>query len=129
MVSFRSLYFVHASSKNRKFVRGLDGNFKLEKIDRNLEEEDAIMRVILHSKIHQTIGFNMITYEYLVSLFKPQYKWLTSSKLRKFVSKSRNLLEVNTQSPKLGNAKLLLLTQHWSNKHQINLLKLGIILW
>ena len=110
-------------------MRGLDGNFKLEKVDKNMEEQEAIMRVILNSKIYCTVGYNLVTYDYLVSLIKPQYEWLTLSKLQKFVSKSRNLLEVNTQSPKLGNAKLLLLTQHWSNKHQINLLKLGIILW
>ena len=101
-VSFRSLYYVSASSKNFKFVRGPDGKFQLEKVNGHTEEQEAIMRVIVNSKIHRTIGYNLVTYDYLVSLFKPQYSWLTSSKLRKYVSKCKKLLEVNTQSPKAG---------------------------
>ena len=57
-------------------------------------KQHSILRITLNTTIHCTIGHKDITYDYLVDLFKPQYEWLTSSKLCKYVSTSRRLLLV-----------------------------------
>ena len=94
-VHFKHLYFVKGTSKTHRFVRREDGTLVLKRFDRDTEEENAILRFILNSKIFRNIGHEDVTYDYLVQLFKPRYAWLTSSKLRKYVSKSRSLLRAN----------------------------------
>ena len=103
-LSYKTLHYVSNSSSMYKFVNGPDGKKVLEKVNGNKEEQDAILRVILNSKIHKTVGHEDITYDYLESLFKPRYAWLTSSKLRKYVSTCRSLFKVNTSTtqPKPG---------------------------
>ena len=120
-VHFKHLHFVRGTSKTHRFVRGSDGKLVLERFDRNAEEENAILRFILNSKIFRTIGHDDVTYDYLVQLFRPRYAWLTSSKLRKYVSKSRSSLRANTANvppPKPGTwlANLPVEETHASNE-------------
>ena len=102
--SIDHLHFHSSTSNTHHYVKGPDNKMILQKIKKTNNEEEAILRVILHSKIHRTVGHSEVTYDYLVSLFKPQFTWLTSSKLRKYVSTSRKLLNINTNisHPKPG---------------------------
>ena len=81
-----SLHFESAISKSHHIVKGKGNMMAVEKVDRsNSDEEQAILRVILHSKIHPSTTSDEVTYDKLLSIFKPKYEWLTSSKLRKYV--------------------------------------------
>ena len=102
-VSEALLYFISKTSPTHRLVRDENINLSLEKIDKSFEDKEAILDVILNSKIHCTIGHDQVTYENLVKLFKPQYRWLTASKLRKHVSVTRRLLAINDETKTVSN--------------------------
>ena len=97
--------FVSNESPTIKLVKGKDGITGVERLKSEIcEQRDFILKTILNSKIHCTDGFQEVTYDKLVEVFKPQHTWLTSSKLRKYVGISRKNTTVNTpqNNPKPG---------------------------
>ena len=95
------LHIISQTSPTHRLTRDENNNMIVEKIDREAEDREAILDTILNSKIHRTIGHDEVTYENLVTLFKPQYSWLTASKLRKHTSVRRRFLAINsTADPK-----------------------------
>ena len=97
------LIFISKTSPTHRLVRDGNNELSLEKIDRDYEDKEAILDVILNSKIHRTNGHDQVTYENLVQLFKPQHTWLTASKLRKHVSVKRRFLAINKESQSASN--------------------------
>ena len=93
-----ALLRVHISttSPSHRLGRDASNNLTTEKLDRSFEDREVILESILNSKIHQTEGHQDVTYDHLLAIFKPQYAWLTASKLRKYVSMSRRLRAINT---------------------------------
>ena len=96
MCSEGLLHFISKTSPTHRLCRNENNKLVYEKIDKNYEDRELILSTILSSKINYNTGHEDVTYDTLVRLFKPQHKWLTASKLRKYVSISRRSLSINT---------------------------------
>ena len=59
-----------------------DNKISLKEIDRSVVDEEAIIKVIMCSKMHNIPGHPKLSYSTLLNLFKDKFEWLTIGKLR-----------------------------------------------
>ena len=97
------IVYIPTTSPSHLLTKDANNELTTKKIDKSYEDRDLILATILNSKIHKTEGHEEVTYETLLSLFKPQYAWLTASKLRKYVSMSRRSCTINTPSSSIAS--------------------------
>ena len=94
----KCLKFVSSVSPSFRFAKNSEGKIVLNKVIRDKNENDAILRNILKTKVHKSVNIKDYTYDYLCKSYQSRHTWLTSSKLRDYVNNPQNLLDMNKHS-------------------------------